>query len=93
MDSGMLPAVKGGKKKSKLGWSYGTDHPKNEDKMTFKFVVIQVQIHQTPKVSHELGNVPYSKRVQKTVKIRLVVRDRPPRKTKKMTCKLVADQV
>ena len=45
--------------------------------MTFKFVVIQVQTPQTPKVSHGLGNVPYSKRVQKTVKIRLVVRDRP----------------
>ena len=39
MDSGMLPAEKMGKKQSKLGWSYGTDHPKMYVITTFKFVV------------------------------------------------------
>ena len=39
MDSGMLPAAKGGKKQHKLGWSYGTDHPENEKKTFEKKIV------------------------------------------------------
>ena len=59
------PCGKKRQKHHKFGWSYGTDHPKNEDKMTFKFVAIQVQIHQTPKVSHGLGDAPCGKKGQK----------------------------
>ena len=32
MDSGMLPAAKGGKNQQQLGWSYGTDHPQMKEK-------------------------------------------------------------
>jgi len=40
MDSGMLPAEKAGKKKSKLGWSYGTDHHEKWRKMTCKLILM-----------------------------------------------------
>ena len=75
MDSGMLPAAKGGKSSTNQVGRTGLTIPKMEKKVTCKLILHKVQMGQILEIPKILGDASCGKRGQTTVKIRLVVRD------------------